>query len=478
MWLLVYRWQEQFTIELDEPRTEGINMDLLKDTFPELDYILDVIFCSSLQTERPVAEISAQSLRLSYDNKRGIVIKQPLIIHEARNVQGILCMTPLPDEYVPVIDERMIPIFRNEKILFDKHLIYDDGESIIFNFDILYSAFYILTRMEEMERTDLDKWGRFPASASHAYKNNYLHRPVVDEYAEILWFCIKKLWPGLQRKERKFEMMLTHDVDEPFEALFKPAWRMVRSFGSDIMRKHNARLAVDRAKTWFEVKQGQLERDRVYNFNRIMDIDESVGCKGAFYFIPDCSSKMSGDYRLDHPAIKGLIRHICERGHEIGYHGSFDTYMDMNKTKQEVAHLKEIATLEGASQIRWGGRQHYLRWSAPQTWRNYAEAGLDYDATLSYANVAGFRCGTCRPYTVFDAKKRKVLGIIEYPLIVMECSLLDESYMGYSYEEAREYIIELKHKCFRYKGSFVTLWHNSRFITKNDWSLYQTVLDK
>lgn len=451
-------------------------MGLLKERFPELDYILDVLFCSSLQTERPLAEISKQSIRLSYDGRRAIVIKRPMIVYDARSVRGALCMAALPDEYMPVIGEKLIPIFRDGDVLSNKPLIYDDGEDIVFNFDILYSAFYILTRMEEIGRTDLDKWGRFPASASHAYQNNYLHRPVVDEYAEILWFCMKKLWPGLQRKERRFEMMLTHDVDEPFEALFKPAWRMVRSFGSDIMCKHNLRLAVDRASRWFKVRNGQLENDRAYNFDRIMDMDEAAEGKGAFYFIPDCSDSMSGDYSLDHPAIRGLIRHISERGHEVGYHGSFTTYIDTKKTKQEVKRLKKIAAQEGVSQTRWGGRQHYLRWSAPQTWRNYEAAGLDYDATLSFADAAGFRCGTCRPYTVFGVESRTELRLKEYPLIVMECSVLGDSYMKYSYDKALEYILRLKNQCRCYRGVFALLWHNSSFETDEDWNIYKQIL--
>ena len=454
-----------------------INMiGVLKEKFPELDYILDAMFCSSLQTERPWTEISKQSLRLSYNGKRGIVIKRPMIIYDAQSVSGALRMATLPDEYMPVIGERLIPIFRDGDVLPKKQLIYDDGEDIVFNFDILFSAFYILTRMEEIGRTDLDKWGRFPASASHAYQNHYLHRPVVDEYAEILWHCMKKLWPGLQRKERKFEMMLTHDVDEPFEALFKPAWRMARSFAGDVIRRMDVRRAFDRAGHWFKVRSGNWKCDRLYNFDRIMDIGEAAGCKDAFYFIPDCSGQMNGNYDIEHPAIRALIRHIHERGHEIGYHGSFNTYLDADKTKREMMHLQEVASREGVEQTQWGGRQHYLRWSAPQTWRNYEMAGLDYDTTLSFADVAGFRCGTCRPYQVFDVENRKRLNLIEYPLTVMECSVLRGTYMGYSYDEALKYILKLKGMCRHYCGTFVLLWHNSSFQSANDWEMYLHIL--
>ena len=297
---------------------------------------------------------------------------------------------------------------------------------------------------------------------------------MVDEYVEILWYCMKKLWPGLERKKHTFSMMLTHDVDEPFESLFRPTWRMIRSFGSDVIRRRDIKRAVERASLWYKVRHGDWYVDRAYTFDRLMDLSESVGCKDAFYFIPDCSGKMSGDYCLSHPAIRKLLMHIFDRGHEVGYHGSYDTYLDPRKTKNEVKYLKQVASEEGIEQERWEGRQHYLRWSAPQTWNNYEESGLDYDTTLSFADVAGFRCGTCRPYPVFDVKSRKELNLIEYPLTVMECSVL--GYMGYNYEQAYDYMMMLKNQCRKYKGTFVFLWHNSAFDSEADWELYEEIL--
>ena len=167
---------------------------------------------------------------------------------------------------------------------------------------------------------------------------------------------------------------------------------------------------------------------------------------------------------------------LAKNRHEIGYHGSYETYLDPEKTKTEVTYLKKIADEGGIKQNIWGGRQHYLRWSAPQTWRNYSEAGLDYDSTLSFADAAGFRCGTCHPYHVFDEERGQELPLIEFPLTVMECSVLGKSYMGYTYERAYEYMMLLKNQCRKYGGTFVLLWHNSAFDDERDWDLYKAVL--
>lgn len=474
-------------------------------TTPELDYIIGVMFGESLCTETPSVGLSGDTLAISYDGKR-LIFTKTCLAHGAPDSGARLQMAELADELVPVIAEKNIPILRSagEPELTDALVITDKNGDIHINFDIFGGAFYILTRLEEIHKraprerarecpnparilnNSVDGnvenlWralGSFPAFSSHAFQNGYLHRPVVDEYAEILWRCMQALWPGLRRRERQFEIMLTHDVDRPFESLFRPAWMVVRSFGNDVLIRHDLKRACDRVGRWFQVKNGKLERDRFYNFDRIMDVSEASGCKDTFYFIPDCSGRTSGDYDLAHPAIRAIIRRIQERGHEIGYHGSFDTYLDAEKTKREVSRLKTIAGQEGVTQTRWGGRQHYLRWSAPQTWRNYEAAGLNYDTTLSFTDAAGFRCGTCRPYTVFDVENRKQLKLKEYPLAVMEGSVLGASYMGYSYNEALEYILKLKEKCRLYKGTFVLLWHNSSFEDDCDWNIYRSVLER
>jgi hypothetical protein len=212
-------------------------------------------------------------------------------------------------------------------------------------------------------------------------------------------------------------------------------------------------------------------------FDTIMDISESHVLKSAFYFLAGRDSSMDGDYALTHPAIARLMRRIHDRGHEIGYHGSYCTYRDSGRTAREASALKEAAGRLGIEQDAWGGRQHYLRWSAPATWRNYADAGLDYDTTLSYADHAGFRCGTCHPYPVFDVERDRALKLVEYPLTAMECSVLDERYMNLPRDEALRYMLKLKQACRKHGGVFTLLWHNSRLVDPAEVELYKLVLD-
>lgn len=387
-------------------------------------------------------------------------------------------MLPTDDFVKEALGEEEIPVLCQKGAPAPSWLVTVEDEVVHIHFDLLGTAFYILARVEEILNPARDEHDRFPASASHAFQNDYLHRPVVDELVEVLWRCIKYLWPGAERKQDIFTTMVTHDVDAPFEYLFRPSWRAVRVFGGDILKRKSPGLAFRRAAEWFNVKQlGKWEADPFYTFESIMDLSDRYGSRSAFYFMAGGCSAKDGDYCLGHHSITALMSRIHERGHEIGYHGSYNTYRDADKTGREVEHLLWAAERLGIKQDNWGGRQHYLRWSAPATWRNYAEAGLNYDATLSYADHAGFRCGTCHPFQPFDVEQSEPLNLTEYPLTVMECSVLDSRYMNLPHEEALQYILKLKSACRKYAGVFGLLWHNTRFVDPAEVELYRLVLE-
>ena len=137
-------------------------------------------------------------------------------------------------------------------------------------------------------------------------------------------------------------------------------------------------------------------------------------------------------YLVDHPWVRRLIGHVHRRGHEVGLHAGFGTYRDPGRTAEQFARLRAVADAEGVVQERWGGRQHYLQWANPVTWRNWSEAGLDYDCTLAYAEAVGFRTGTCHAYRVFDLEHRRALDLQERPFQVMDVTLF--GYLGLSRE--------------------------------------------
>ena len=208
-----------------------------------------------------------------------------------------------------------------------------------------------------------------------------------------------------------------------------------------------------------------------------MDASERHGLRSAFYFMShrDVSAADGAWYVLEHPWIRSLIGSIDRRGHEIGYHAGFDTYLDPARTAEEFTRLRAVAEAQGVAQDEWGGRQHFLRWASPVTWSNWEQAGLSYDCTLAYAEAVGFRTGTCHPYRVYDLDARRPLALRERPFQVMDVTLF--VYMALSPDAAHAAVMDIAGQCRRFRGSLGILWHNNELLrTAREQRWYESLL--
>lgn len=345
------------------------------------------------------------------------------------------------------------------------------------NYNIIALAYWMMNRVEELDRDDLDSHGRFPAKSSHAVKHGYLSRPIVDEWLFILGQIIVLQWPDVVLKTHQFEMKVSHDVDMPGRYAFASTFKMFRRMAGDLLRGNIKNFFCAPLCKW-RAKSKISKFDPANTFEWIMDVSEQHGVVSAFYFICGRTDPaLDGDYEIEHLAIRKLLLTIHRRGHEIGLHPSYNTYKSLPILLKEAERLRKVCAQEGISQTVWGGRMHYLRWAHPQTLLAWEAAGMQYDSTLGYADVPGFRCGTCFEYPAFDPKEHKILNIRIRPLIAMEVSIMDGHYLGLgATEEAFLKFKELKDICRVAGGSFTLLWHNSHFAEAAEFDIYKRVI--
>lgn len=322
------------------------------------------------------------------------------------------------------------------------------------NIDIIASSFFMLSRYEEIVLDKKDKFNRFPATGSLAYKENFLNRPVVNEYIELLWEWIDSFGLGFKRRklweDKDFAVCLTHDVDTVKK--YK-AYPPMLTIGSLTLRQKDLRRIFATIIDYFKAKLG---KDPYDNFSYIMKLEGRFGFKSSFYFMSGGNTKYDASYSINDSYIISLIKILQEKGFEVGLHPSFNSYNNFQMLNLEKEKLEKAA-----KNAIFGGRQHYLIWKTPNTWRNLEKAGLKYDVTLSFADHEGFRCGICFPYKPFDIVQNRVLDIWELPLTVMDTSLF--VYQSLTPEEGFQRIKALVDTIKKYNGVFVLLWHNSSF---------------
>jgi hypothetical protein len=355
----------------------------------------------------------------------------------------------------------------------DPRIERDDG-GVALGVEVFGSAFFLLTRYEEAVCEERDEHGRFPASASLAVAEDFLHRPLAHEYAELLWAALRATWPRLERPPRAGTLRPSHDVDWP-RTPARPAAAVARTVAGDLVRRRDPLLAADRTRWEVARRRGRLRRDPHDTFDELMELSEAAGVQSAFYFMAGVTRPgIDGGYALDDPWIAAILRRIHGRGHEIGLHPSYESFRAPEVVARELATLREACARLGIDQPVRGGRQHFLRWENPTTWQAWDDAGLAYDSTLTFAARAGFRAGACVEYPAFNLRTGRALQLRERPLIVMEGSLLQ--YARATHREAADVIVRLRRECRRYGGDFTVLWHNSSLMSRRDRRLYRSIL--
>ncbi|VDG72438.1 Uncharacterised protein [Clostridium carnis] len=342
---------------------------------------------------------------------------------------------------------------------------------IITNIDIVQSIFFMLTRYEEVllfDKIKRDKYGRFPESETLAYKEKFLDIPIVDVYIEFFMQFINYFDSDIKKNnlwgKNEFVALITHDVDTPFKYVY--------NLDKDIVRAKYLRFDIIKDIYLHTLSLVDYKYDEFYTFNYIRKIEKKYNIKSAFYFMSGGNSIYDNYYSLKDYRIRSLIEYLEKDGCELGYHYSFSAFNDFEMMREEKEKLDEYLINKN-----YGGRNHYLRFKSPDTWRIAEKNNILYDTTLGYSNYLGFRCGTCNAYKVFDIKKNNELNLWEIPLTVMDISLVGENNISLIEKNSMIQINKYINIVKKYNGIFVLLWHNSSLKNSN-WKKGKNVFNK
>jgi hypothetical protein len=347
------------------------------------------------------------------------------------------------------------------------------GTTLVVHADIIASAYFLLTRYEEMVRREArDVHGRFPGKESLPYRAGFLHRPVADEYGRLLRNWLRQA--GLRIPERKREISkvyLTHDIDAPF------LYRSWKGFVRSLLDKRGISASV-------RGKYGAAENDPYYTFPHLFRLDnylqEALGgdrCQPVYFLKAGGYTRQDKPrYNLQNGDMQKLIHEIRSRQALIGLHASYQAGLN------PPLILKEKETLEKAIGDRVSlSRHHFLACREPEDTDVLETAGITGDFTPGYADAAGFRLGTSRPVRWINPVTRRLSPLVLHPLLIMDCTLKDSKYMGLSAGEAESYASALIEQARQAGGEVTLLWHNTSLLpSPGNYlpALYDTLLKK
>ncbi len=430
----------------------------------EKKYVLNLIFSDVLGLDFELCEHEYVNYKIIYNGKE-------IIINDAFFSQIKLDEKYYEhNKYLPksckilktstLSEDDLCVIYGDEELQIDDAKVYVGA-------DLIASTFFMLTRWEE-NILPKDNHDRAVESELFAVKFGVHRRAIVNEYIEFIRLLLRQIFGIDNANKRTFKATITHDIDLLLK--YSNPIRSLKILAGDIIKRKTITgfwtNLVGMTKCALKI-----DKDPYDTYDMLMDLSEARSLNSIFYFMAGNMGERDVDFELGNKSAKKVINNIIERGHTFGIHPTYDSYNSRKKIHNEVKRIREIYANMSES------RQHFLRLSIPETFRYLNDSLIKYDSTLGFNSDAGFRCGYCYEFPIFDYKYRQLLDIRERPLILMDIALqrqcMDEKSF---YSNTISIIDEVK----KYSGDFVLLWHNNYF-TQNEWTqwekLYVKILD-
>lgn len=330
------------------------------------------------------------------------------------------------------------------------------------DFDIFSAIFYFISRYEEYLTFKKDEHGRFEADQSYAYKNNFLHKPLVDIYIQFLREKILANNSNIKLNNRKFEVIATIDIDQVFaikeKNIFRWMFAALKAF-TNLNFKNLGKLFVVRfgnAKDPFDVYD---EFDRLHSMYGINSI----------YFFLFSKKRTKYDINLSryNKAFIKTIQKLAKKS-TIGIHPSYHSRYNTRIVEEELSSLSSLT-----SQLIDSSRQHYLKLRLPNTYKSLSAIGIQNEYTMGYASTPGFRASTSLSFKYYDLKHEQISFLTVHPFSVMDATF--KHYLNQTPEQALESICEIIEEIKKVNGQFIPLWHNESMSNYAEWEGWQDV---
>jgi len=325
--------------------------------------------------------------------------------------------------------------------------------------DLLASIVLTLSGAEESLRPRLDEHGRFPATSSLAFRQQFLERPILDEHGLAFRQALTFLLPRWEPERPVLRVKLTHDIDDvgiPFDLRSALAHTFKRRSPSATVRDLFATVS----------SSDPMELSLV---RKLAEVSKGRGLHSAFFWKSSPRTPYDSGYSLQDPRIRQVIGELRKSNFEVGVHPGYDTFHHRENLAREIGALKSALDENFP-----GGRQHYLRWS-PQTWLDWESCGLRYDSSVGFADQLGFRAGTSFPFRPWCWAENRELNLIEVPLILMDCTPV--KYMRLDIHEGLERVRAMVRRVEETGGVFTLLWHNTPLLDPGYNGWYEAILD-
>lgn len=408
---------------------------------PRLQYILKLLLNEQLGVEFKITPDEKEFIefagpRLNYSYK---VFSDVLTIKP----QGLLFQEDIRPQEIQIIEWKKNPAF------------FETQSRVEIPFDLFAAAFYLVSRYEEYLPFQQDSHGRFEADQSISFKYNFLRKPLVNRWVLKLEEILKKKYTELRFYKRNYQYIPTVDIDMIYKYKGKGTFRNFAGYWLDVLKNRREKLA-ERRKVLAEKIQDPFD-----TYRKFRDIHVSLQNKPVYFLLTATHGRYDKNIHPLNDEFISMARVLYTRA-ELGIHPSYKSNENINILKWELEHLSQTV-----DEPITKSRQHYLKMSFPETYRNLIKMGVKEDYSMGYATQPGFRASIAHSFNFFDLDKNEETGLRVHPFMVMDVTL--RYYLNIDEHEVKEMINKLIRRTQKVGGTFISLWHNESLSESEDW---------
>ena len=334
-----------------------------------------------------------------------------------------------------------------------------------FPFDIFAASFYLLSRYEEYLPHSKDKYGRYAHENSLAFKENFLHLPLINIWIRFLKSTILSKFPNSTFPNSQFKFLPTYDIDETYAYKYKGWGRRTGAAIRDLIKGR-----------WEDFSRrrkvlANREPDPFDSFEWMDKLHEKFRLKPQYFFM---AAHQTGKYDKNilpgEAAWQAIIRQHADK-YNIGVHPSWQSGDDPSLIKKE----KETIEKAGGVTIT-SSRQHFIRFNLPETFRQLIHAGIHSDYSMGYGSINGFSASVASSFYWYDLEKEEMTGLQLFPFCFMDANSFFEQ--KYTPQQALEEMLQYFNVIKSVNGQMITIWHNTFLGTHQRFAGWREVYEE
>ncbi|MHA7058615.1 polysaccharide deacetylase family protein [Aquimarina sp. M1] len=328
-------------------------------------------------------------------------------------------------------------------------------------FDIFAASFYLLTRYEEYLPHVKDVLGRFAATESIAYQNDFLQEPVVDIWALKFKNVLQEKYPDILFQERKFSVLPILYVNQTFAYWQKGILRSLGGAFRDLWQ-----LKINEFTDRIKVLLG-IKKDPYNTFDFIINLQKNNARKCILFFGLGDYTNYEKNINHNNPEHREVIKHASDYI-DVGLKVSYEAIADLTILKTEKTRIEHIVN----RQLRYALCAFY-KLKLPEAYRNFIELEISEDFSMGYPRHAGFRAGTCTPFMFYDLDYE-----VQTPLVIHSFCCTPKSFENAENEyavkkEVQVYIEKIK----KVNGLFIPVFNNGLFGELSEQTYWKSILE-